>query len=264
MKTTHSLMTALALAWPALGALAQQDNQPAPRFAGPPMPPIIAALDANHDGVIDADEIANAVAALKKLDVNGDGKLTRDEFLGARPPGGPRGMMGPPDGPDGQRPPGPGHPPREFGAQQGPPPGAPQGGPQAGPYGGPQAGPQGGQPGGPQGGPGMGPRRPMLPPLLAALDANHDGVIDAEEIANAVAALKKLDRNGDGQLTRDEYQPPRPPRGPGFGPGPGPDRQGLDAPDHGNPPGGPNQRPPAPEDAPDAPPQDAPEPPPFR
>ena len=47
-------------------------------------------------------------------------------------------------------------------------------------------------------------------PLVAALDTNGDGVIDAQEIANAPAALKTLDKNGDGQLTRDEYQPKRP------------------------------------------------------
>src|SRR5262245_15779568 len=51
-------------------------------------------------------------------------------------------------------------------------------------------------PGGP-GGPGG--RRPM-PPVMAALDANHDGVIDAQEIDNAPAALRKLDKNGDGNL----------------------------------------------------------------
>lgn len=44
-------------------------------------------------------------------------------------------------------------------------------------------------------------------PLFAALDANGDGVIDAEELANAPAALKKLDRNGDGKLTEDEARP---------------------------------------------------------
>ena len=43
------------------------------------------ALDANHDGVIDANEIANAPAALKTLDKNGDGKLTPDEFMGRVP-----------------------------------------------------------------------------------------------------------------------------------------------------------------------------------
>lgn len=45
-------------------------------------------------------------------------------------------------------------------------------------------------------------------PIVMALDANHDGVISADEIANAPAALKTLDKNGDGQLTKDEYLPP--------------------------------------------------------
>src|SRR5215467_6585792 len=89
-------------------------------------------------------------------------------------------------------------------------------------------------PGGPEG-----PRfhRPPPPgPLFIALDANHDGVIDEAEIANASAALKTLDKNGDGKLTMDELLPPRPPRGEGFGRPPGP------------PPGGPDDR--------QAPPQD--------
>ncbi|HEV2694187.1 MAG TPA: EF-hand domain-containing protein [Verrucomicrobiae bacterium] len=72
-----------------------------------PLPAIINALDANHDGVIDADEIANASAALKTLDKNGDGKLTRDEYMG-KPPGRPGGgkdsatdgPQGPPPGSD--------------------------------------------------------------------------------------------------------------------------------------------------------------------
>ena len=76
-------------------------------------------------------------------------------------------------------------------------------------------------PGGPEGpgGPGMGHRPP--PPIIAVLDVNRDGVISADEIANASKALKKLDRNGDGELTRDELHPPRP-DGPGMG-GPGSD-----------------------------------------
>jgi len=64
------------------------------------------------------------------------------------------------------------------------------------------------------------PGRPMSP-IVAALDANKDGVIDASEIANAVAALKTLDKNGDGKLTQDEFRPPFGERGPGRGPGGG-------------------------------------------
>ncbi len=53
--------------------------------------------------------------------------------------------------------------------------------------------------------------RPMIHPLMAALDANHDGVLDAAELARATAALRALDRNGDGRLTADELRPaPRP------------------------------------------------------
>ena len=96
----------IALAVLALGASAfvasAQDNsndgppgggQHGPGMGGqrPPPPLVIGALDANHDGVIDADEIANASAALKTLDKNGDGKLTRDEFIGKRPMGKPPG-----------------------------------------------------------------------------------------------------------------------------------------------------------------------------
>jgi len=80
---------------------------------------------------------------------------------------------------------------------------------------------------GPGGGPGgMNNHRPPPSPLMEVLDANHDGVIDADEIANASAALKTLDKNGDGKLTQDELRPHRP-RGGGEGPGrpPGPDGQ---------------------------------------
>jgi Ca2+-binding EF-hand superfamily protein len=44
-------------------------------------------------------------------------------------------------------------------------------------------------------------------PVLAALDANHDGEISETEISNSAAALKKLDKNGDGILTPDEVIP---------------------------------------------------------
>ena len=49
--------------------------------------------------------------------------------------------------------------------------------------------------------------RPPMPPIEAALDANSDGTISAEEIANSGTTLLTLDANSDGQLTSDEYMP---------------------------------------------------------
>jgi hypothetical protein len=140
----------------------------------------VEALDVNHDGVIDSNEIANASAELLTLDKNHDGKLTADEYRPQRP-------NGPPCGGD----------------QQGGPPGNQQRGP-----GGQQRGP-GGQQGGHH--------HPPPLPILQALDVNHDGVIDSNEIANAPAELLTLDKNHDGKLTRDEYLPPRPNGPPGGG-----------------------------------------------
>ena len=92
----------------------------------------------------------------------------------------------------------------------------PPGGP-GGPGG--RGGPGGGQGGGP-GGPGGGGRPPM--PIIEALDADHDGVISAEELKNASAALLALDKNKDGKLTEDEYRPMgRGPGGDAGGPGGG-------------------------------------------
>src|SRR4029453_5689365 len=60
------------------------DNPPGGqrRRRGPGMMRMIkalSALDADENSVIDEAEIKNAVGALKKLDGNGDGKLTDDE-----------------------------------------------------------------------------------------------------------------------------------------------------------------------------------------
>jgi len=88
--------------------------------------------------------------------------------------------------------------------------------------------PPGGPGGGPNGGPGGG-RPRMASPLMEALDTNHDGTLDADEIKNATAALLKLDKNGDGKLTQEELRPARPQggRGPGGPGGPeGQDREG--------------------------------------
>ena len=79
-------------------------------------------------------------------------------------------------------------------------------------------------PGGPR--PGAGPGSRFVMPVMAVLDANGDGILDEKEIANATAALKKLDKNQDGKIDREELRPPRPeggrarpdgPRGPGEG-----------------------------------------------
>jgi hypothetical protein len=51
------------------------------------------------------------------------------------------------------------------------------------------------------------PKRGGGNPLISALDANHDGVLDEQEITNAPAALRKLDKNGDGKITRAEIRP---------------------------------------------------------
>ena len=161
---------------------------PKDRPERPPLPPLVEALDTDHDGIISAAEIKAAPESLKTLDKNHDGKLTPDEFLGRMPDGPPPG--GPKDGGDKK--------------------------PAARPFPGPKPPPDGdGQP-----------QRPPPPPLVGALDADHDGVISADEIANAAAALLTLDKNGDGQLGPLEYmgrppgdrpdgdgpKPPRPPK----------------------------------------------------
>jgi hypothetical protein len=247
MKMKHLTAVALAFGLPLVAAVAQDDAPPqgpppdganqGPPDGMPPQggprrgmrrtpPPIIQALDTNHDGVIDADEIANAPAALKALlDKSGKEQLTLRDLMGMPPR---RGGMGPGGG---------------QGQGFGPGPGQGQGGDQ-----GPDAGPPGPPPDGTNGvagprGPGRGMRR--IPPIFAALDTNHDGMIDASEIANASAALKTLDKDGTGQLTVRELLGPPPGRGMGPGGGQGPGSEGgqgpgSDGPQPGGPDGGPD------------------------
>ena len=112
MNTIKNSLLVAALAVSSLSLLADDSGAGpesrgprGPRGGGRGVPPIVAALDTNRDGVLDATEVGNSAAALGALDTNNDGVLTRDELM-------PKGVRGPgrPDGaPEGR--PGPGRPP---------------------------------------------------------------------------------------------------------------------------------------------------------
>src|SRR4051812_14674135 len=105
MKNKIALtILALGLTLPAINLNAQDSPQPPRGPRGdrprPPVPPLFAALDLNHDGVIDAKELSAAADSLRTLDKNNDGKLTPDELRPVRPAGAPGGP-----GPEGDQPP---------------------------------------------------------------------------------------------------------------------------------------------------------------
>jgi len=115
--------------------------------------------------------------------------------------------------------------------------------------------PEGGQRhrGGPGAGPGGGPGGEHRPPMggmfagiavIRVLDADKDGELSAEEIANAATALKTLDKDGDGKISRDELRPPRP-EGKGEGENTG-EGKGGKRPPRGPRPGGPRPEGPGP------------------
>jgi hypothetical protein len=103
----------------------------------------------------------------------------------------------------------------------------------------------------PEGGPAdRGPGGPPHDPLRAALDADGDHELNADEIKNAATAVTKLDRNGDGRIDGEEFRPPRPPRrGPPDDSAEGrrPPRDGAGPPRGERPEGGPRPGGPSPE-----------------
>ena len=205
---------------------------------GPGMSPVFAALDADRDGTVSAAELVGAPVALKTLDRNGDGQLSADEIRPAFGPGGPGGRG--PGGRGGRDEPGETPPtsPDELTATlmgfdrnndgkltRAEVPERLQGlfdrvdadkdntltadelKKSAASMTNPSADGRGeGREG--EGRRGRGPGGPMgRDPLVAALDADHDGSISAAEMSAATGVLRSLDANGDGRLTPDEIRP---------------------------------------------------------
>ena len=205
------------------------------------MSPVFAAIDADRDGAVSTAELANAPAALKALDRNGDGTLSADETRPAFGPGGPGGR-GPRGGGGGDE---PGQTaatsPDELAAAlmgfdkdndgkltRTELPERLQGlfdradadkdnaltadelKKSATSMSNPSSGGRGdGREGEGRRGGGRGPGGPMgRDRLVATLDADRDGAISAGEISGAATALRALDANGDGQLTPEEVRPP--------------------------------------------------------
>lgn len=159
--------------------------------------------DENEDGKLGKDEVPERLQGMfARADKDEDGFLTKDEVRAyfqtrEQGQGGGRG--------------------EGRGGREG-----------AGGRGGGREGGRGREGGGRGGSGGPGGPRGMPPfPVMMALDADGNGEISADEINNATAALKKLDRNKNGKLDADELRPE-------FGGGPpGGGREGG-----GGPPGG--------------------------
>ncbi len=225
-------------ALPVLAVTAQAQRPGGPEGGFMRFDRVLSALDTNSDGAISASELDNATAALRKLDKNNDGKLTEDELRPNFPggPGGP-GVRGPGRDSAGSADDmvktlmefdrnGDGQlskeevPERMQGlferadankdslltreelkasaetrGNAGPGFGRGRPGEERGERGGR---PEGFGPGGPGG---------MRTPSTAALDEDGDGTISDAELNNAPAALRKLDKNNDGNLTEEEVRP---------------------------------------------------------
>jgi EF-hand domain pair len=90
-RLTFAMGLIVGAALLAQSVMAQRGGRGGPPGGAGGALPIIAALDTDGDGELSAKEIDNAAAALRTLDKNRDGKLTREEFLGTARGGGPGG-----------------------------------------------------------------------------------------------------------------------------------------------------------------------------
>jgi hypothetical protein len=154
------------------------------------MLPIMMALDANQDGRLSAEEIANATAALKTLDKNADGQLTMEELRPAPPRDGDFPRRGQPDNPEGrvqpQRP--------EALSDQPNRPEAGRGRPDS-----PEA--RRGQPDNPEA------RAQFMARMFEQRDADKDGKLSGDEIPPQMAGrLEQLDTDGDKAISKAEMQ----------------------------------------------------------
>jgi Ca2+-binding EF-hand superfamily protein len=219
-----------------------------PQFGNPEE--MFKRMDANGDGKVTLDEVPERARPIieRMFEATGKGKdagLTLDDFKKAgerfQQGANPQGARRPAEGGDrprteGDRPKSEGDRPRgDAGSPDGrrPEAGRPEGGPR---------------------GEGQGPVRPQAL-FFRKLDANGDGRLSKDEMAKASAVFDELDKNKDGELDPSELFGPPPE---GFG-GPGRPGQGADRRPEGARPEG-SQRPDSdrrPESRPDAKPTDA-------
>ena len=168
---------------------------------GPPPNPILEAIDKDDDHQLSAKEIENAVAALRTLDRNKDGRLSEEElrpqFGRRRPDGGGRPDGPPPGGPEGRR-----RGPEGGGRPDGPPPEGRRRGPEGG-----------GRPDGPPPEGGRNRRGDRGGELnveavvarIMTFDDNKDGKLSRDELPERMQGIiKPGDTNKDGAISRDE------------------------------------------------------------
>ena len=237
MKTKLIILIGCALAIAPLGAEDKPAPNPAAKGKGPGGPgapggkgdgSFFREMDKDGDKAISKEEAGERWERLGKLDKDGDGKVTAQEMMAARPQGGPEGKGAPQGGP------GKGGPEmfanadknkdgklskdevpaemwerlskldkdsdgavskEEMAAMRG------------------KGGPDG--KGAPQGGPGKG-----GPEMFARADKNKDGKLSKDEVpAEMWERLSKLDKDSDGAVSKEEMAAMRGKGGPGAGPG---------------------------------------------